>query len=439
MQVRLVKLCLVALLALTFWQWPTANARLSGPPLSNTGVPARGTFPAETNCTSCHFGGLNSDDGTVSVAVSPSFYSPNQEVTVTLSAEQLERNKFGFQGTSLDSQGRPAGQWIVTDRERMQVVNETTGTFSGRSYIQHTFQGTEPTGLNLTTWALRWKAPVASVGQVSFYFAVNAGNNDARQTGDSIYTRTVSLTPATTVAAVATVSSASYFLSSPLAPDSIATAFGANLTNATVVATTVPLPTTLAEAQVRVRDAAGVERDAPLFFVSPGQINFLVPAQTSLGNATVTVRLQNTTVATGTINVGRTGPGLFAANADGSGPAAALLLRIKPNGAQLYEPVVRFNETARKYETLPLDLSIADDQYFLVLFGTGFKAAPASPATTATMGGQNAEVLYAGPQGLAGLDQVNLRLARSFIGRGTLNVVLRADNQNANPVTISVR
>ncbi len=439
MRDRLVKIWLVSFAALLLWQWPAASARLSGPPLSNTGVPARGAFPAEMNCTSCHSGGLNSDDGTVSVAVTPALYSPNQEVMVTLSAEQLERNKFGFQATALDDQGRPAGQWIVTDRERMQIVTETTGTFVGRSYIQHTFQGTEPTGLNLTTWTLRWKAPVANLGRITFYFAVNAGNNDARQTGDSIYTRTASLTPATTLPAIAAVSSASYFLNSPLAADSIATAFGTNLTNATEVAATVPLPTTLATAQVRVRDALGVEREAPLFFVSPGQINFLIPAQTAPGNATVNVRLQNNTVATGTITVGRTGPGLFTANADGSGPAAALLLRIKPNGEQIYEPVVRFNETTRKFENLPLDLSLADDQYFLVLFGTGFKGAPASPATTATIGGQNAEVLYAGPQGLAGLDQANVSLARSFIGRGNLNVVLRADNQNANTVTINVK
>ncbi len=437
MRIRFVKmLVVVGLAAVALWQWPAVSARLSGPPLSNTGVPARGTFPAESNCTSCHFGGLNSDDGTVSVAVTPAFYSPNQEVTITLSAEQLERNKFGFQGTALDDQGRPAGQWVVTDRERMQIVAETTGDFRGRSYIEHTFQGTEPTGFNLTTWTLRWKAPVANVGRVTFYFAVNAGNNDARQTGDSIYTRTVALTPATTLPAAATVSSASYFLNSPLAPDSIATAFGVNLTNATAVAATIPLPTTLAETQVRVRDVAGVERDAPLFFVSPGQINFLIPAQTALGAATVNVRLQNNTIATGTITIARTGPGLFAANADGSGIAAAALLRIKSNGAQIYEPVARFNETTRKFEALPLDLSLADDQYFLVLYGTGFKGAT---ATTATIAGQSAEVLFAGPQGLAGLDQANLRLARSFAVRGNLNVVLRADNQNANTVTINVR
>ncbi|NOT63317.1 MAG: hypothetical protein HOP19_24170 [Acidobacteria bacterium] len=424
------------LLGVALWRWPAVNARLSGPPLSNTGAPVRGTFPAETNCTSCHNGGLNSDDGTVAVAVTPAFYSPNQEVQITISAEQLERHKFGFQGTALDELGRPAGQWIVTDRERTQVVTETAGAWAGRSYIQHTFQGAEPTGLSITTWALRWKAPLANVCRITFYFAVNAGNNDGRDVGDSIYTRTVTLAPAATLPAVVAVSSASYFLSAPLAPDSMASLFGVNMTNVTAAGASVPLPTTLAEAQVRIRDAAGVERDAPLFFVSPGQINFLVPPKTGLGNATINLRLQNSTIATGTVAIARTAPGLFAANADGSGVAAALLLRFKPNGAQIYEPLARYNEMTRKFEALPIDLGPAEDQLFLTLFGTGFKAALVS---TCTIGGQNAEVIYAGPQGLTGLDQANVRLAHSFAGRGNLNVVLRVDNQNANPVTINVK
>jgi uncharacterized protein (TIGR03437 family) len=51
----------------------------------------------------------------------------------------------------------------------------------------------------------------------------------------------------------------------------------------------VPLPTTLGGVQVKVKDAAGVERNAPLFFVSAGQINFLVPQGTGNGTANLTV------------------------------------------------------------------------------------------------------------------------------------------------------
>jgi uncharacterized protein (TIGR03437 family) len=413
------------------------QARLFAPPLSHTGAPARGTFAAEQNCTACHNGALNGDDGVVSLAVTPVNYNPNQEVQVTLSAEQLERSKFGFQGTALDEEGRPAGQWIVTDRARTQTETVATGALAGRHYIQHTFDGTEPTEGNLTAWRMRWKAPLQNLGRITFFFAVNAANNDASDKGDSIYTRTVMLTPAAALPSAVTVSAASYFLNAPLAPESIGTIFGPNLTNATALAASLPLPTTLADAQVRVRDANNVERDAPLFFVSPAQINFLMPAPTSVGNATITVRLHGAAIATSPVTIARTAPAIFTANADGSGVPAALAFRLKADGAQSFEPVAQYNEATKKFEALPIDLGAESDQVFLVLYGSGFRA---QTSASCTIGGQNADVLFAGAQGsLAGLDQANVRLARSLIGRGNLNVVLRADNQNANTVTINVR
>jgi uncharacterized protein (TIGR03437 family) len=233
------------------------------------------------------------------------------------------------------------------------------------------------------------------------------------------------------------VSAASYALNAPLAPDSIGALFGQNLTNNTQVAASLPLPTTLENAQVRVRDASGVERDAQLFFVSPAQINFLVPAQTSTGTATVTARLQGSTVATGTVTIARSAPAIFSANADGTGVPAANLLRIKADGTQLYEDLMRLNATTRRLEPLPIDLGVETDQLFLILFGSGFRA---GTAPSSTIGGQDAEVLFAGAQGnFAGLDQANIRLARSLAGRGNVNVVFRADNQNANAVTINVK
>jgi uncharacterized protein (TIGR03437 family) len=358
-------------------------------------------------------------------------------VQVTLSAEQLERNKFGFQGTALDEQGRPAGEWVVTDRARTQTETVAGGALAGRNYIQHTFDGTEPTGANLTSWRMRWKAPLRDVGRITFHFAVNAANNDAGTNGDSIYTRTVNLTPVTTLPTAVTVSAASYLLNVPLAPEAIGTIFGPNMTNATALADNLPLPTTLAEAQVKVRDANNVERDAPLFFVSPTQINFLVPAQTSDGNTTLTVRLQGAAVVTSSVTIARTAPALFTANADGSGVPAAFAFRLKADGAQSFEPVAQFNETTKKFEALPIDLGAESDQVFLVLYGSGFRA---QTSASCTIGGQAADVMFAGAQGsLAGLDQANIRLPRALGGRGNVNVVFRADNQNANTVTINVR
>lgn len=71
------------------------------------------------------------------------------------------------------------------------------------------------------------------------------------------------------------VNAASYaaptLLLDAIAPGSIATIFGTNLSSQTLTATSLPLPTQLADMQVKVD---GVP--APLLFLSPNQINFQV-------------------------------------------------------------------------------------------------------------------------------------------------------------------
>src|SRR5262245_38141360 len=87
-------------------------------------------------------------------------------------------------------------------------------------------------------------------------------------------------TPVALPAAVASVSAAS-FSGAELASESIVAAFGAGLATTTQVAASLPLPTTLAGTTVKVSDSAGATRDAPLFFVAPTQVNYLIPAGTA--------------------------------------------------------------------------------------------------------------------------------------------------------------
>ncbi|MEK7830404.1 MAG: hypothetical protein AAB401_04915, partial [Acidobacteriota bacterium] len=75
------------------------------------------------------------------------------------------------------------------------------------------------------------------------------------------------------LATKAAIVSAASYAGERLAPEEIVSAFGIGLATATQVATTLPLPTTLAGTTVKVRDSANVERQAPLFFVAPTQVN----------------------------------------------------------------------------------------------------------------------------------------------------------------------
>jgi uncharacterized protein (TIGR03437 family) len=242
---------------------------------------------------------------------------------------------------------------------------------------------------------------------------------------------------------VATVSAAS-FDGAALSSEAIAAAFGERLATTTAVAPSVPgcpacLPTELAGTIVKVKDSAGIERPASLFFVSPGQINYLMPKAMATGRASVTVTSGDGTVAVGTVKIAAVAPGLFTANGDGRGAPAAVALRFKANLPPSYEPITQFDAAQRRFIPRPLDLGGANEEVFLVLFGTGVRNRQTLSTVSAKIGGIEAPVLAAEPQGLAGLDQINVRLPRNLSGRGEVDVVLTVDGKAANTVRINIK
>ncbi len=258
-------------------------------------------------------------------------------------------------------------------------------------------------------------------------FIADTGNNRVRK-----------VQAASNVRAVASVSAASYAVQ--VAADSIVAAFGERLAPSVEIGQTIPLPTTLAGTTVRVRDSAGIERLAPLFFVSGGQVNYLVPSGMADGVATVTINTAEGSLSTGTLNVTGVAPGLFAANADGSGVPSALTLRIKSDGVQLYEPIARFDAATSRYVATPIDLGPESDQMFLILYGTGLRARSALSAVTLRYADLNGEVLYVGEApGFVGLDQVNVSVPRGLIGRGDVNLTLTVDGRVANTMRINLK
>ncbi|MBS1790068.1 MAG: hypothetical protein JST85_20255 [Acidobacteria bacterium] len=262
--------------------------------------------------------------------------------------------------------------------------------------------------------------------------------------GDLIFTDTVNnrvrmLKRKAGTPPVTSVSAAS-FSGIELAPESIVAAFGDKLATQISSSNTIPLPTTLGGTTVTIRDSNGIERMAPLFFVAPTQINYLVPSGTAPGLATIIVASGDGTLSTGTLNVASVAPGFFSTNANGQGLASAVALRLKSDGQLIYESISRFDTTTGHYVPVPIDLGPATDQVFLVAYGTGWRFRSSLAGVNAMVGGLNSEVLFAGAaDGYVGLDQCNIRLPRALIGRGEVNVVLNVDNKTANTVTIQIK
>lgn len=236
----------------------------------------------------------------------------------------------------------------------------------------------------------------------------------------------------------AAVSAASY-VPGQMAPEQIVSLFGQRLATASAAATTTPLPTALAGTTVRVKDSAGVERLAPLFFVSAGQINYLIPQGTAPGRATATIVASDGRITIATFEVSAVAPGLFSVDASGKGLPAGLLLRVRGT-QQLFEPLSRFDTATRTFVAVPIDLGPATDQVFLVLYGTGIRQRSNLNAVTCAVGGEVVTAQFAGPQGgLVGLDQVNVPLPRALAGRGEVEVVLTVDGKTANALKVQVR
>src|SRR5262245_3574490 len=243
---------------------------------------------------------------------------------------------------------------------------------------------------------------------------------------------------------VATPVSAASYQGTQLAVESIGAAFGQSFaTSIQIPPANEPLPTTLAGASVNIIDATGASRPAPLFFVSPTQINFLIPRDSAPGAGTISITNTNGTISSGSLNIANVSTGLFTVNAGGNGVAAAVVLRVKADGRQIYEPVVQL-DAQNQFVPIPIDLGPDlgndTDQVFLVAFGTGFRFRSSLGAVSATVGGTAAQTSFAGTQpDFVGLDMANILLPRSLMGRGGLDLVLTVDEQMTNTARIIIK
>ena len=227
------------------------------------------------------------------------------------------------------------------------------------------------------------------------------------------------------------VSGASFVPEMIGAPEMIMSGFGMNLAASSASAGTGDLPTSLADVSLRITDSTGIVYLASLFYAAPNQINYLLPTGVALGMAkTEVVKRDGSVVARGAVSINALWPSLFANDQNGSGMAAANVLRIKASGQQVVESI-----------QTPLNLSIPGDKIYLQLYGTGLRGRSNLNNVKITLGGTPLKVEYAGAQlQYFGLDQLNAVVPTSLAGRNrTLDLVLYADGWAANVVQCKVQ
>ena len=218
-----------------------------------------------------------------------------------------------------------------------------------------------------------------------------------------------------------------------VAPDGLVSAFGADL--ATTTAVSLSFPTSLGGTSITLLDSAKISYPVQIYSVSPTQVNYLVPSAANPGPATLTVTSADGVQTTGIVLVQPVAPGLYTANANGEGVAAAIAVTGHADGSQSIADAFTCGTTAGSCVPAPISLGLSTDTVILELFGTGIRHFSSPAAVSATINGQALQITYAGKQPSdVGLDQINVEIPHSLAGSGQVNLVVTI--ATANSVTV---
>ncbi len=176
----------------------TSDIESSGAPAGSTGAPNELTCGA----AACHdTNAINS--GTAMAELLNDFeagqYTPGETYDLSVHVTDDMIDRFGFQLVALNSEGNNAGEMIVVDEERTQLLMEEEN-WGDRQYLTYTFHGTKATVHGESTWDLSWRAPDTDQGPVTFYLAAVSADNDYTDEGDYVVTNATTVTsPSTSI------------------------------------------------------------------------------------------------------------------------------------------------------------------------------------------------------------------------------------------------
>ena len=227
-----------------------------------------------------------------------------------------------------------------------------------------------------------------------------------------------------------------------LAPDSLGSLYGPNLAAQTAMGL-APYPTSLGGVSVQIVDSAGNSQAAQLLYVSPDQINFVMPPGMADGPAAVNLS-NGSIMLTGPAQTQAVAPALFTANMNGQGVVAATAYRsIAPNPAPVGPVAVyQCGATPGSCVSVPIDPGL-DTPVTITLYATGIKGRSSDAGVTLTIGTTSVTIKSItssdnnGP--MAGVDQVTFLLPLSLRGSSEVNLYLTVDGVKSNTARINIQ
>lgn len=278
---------------------------------------------------------------------------------------------------------------------------------------------------------------IATVGQATVLAFASA-----RGAGPSVPVR-FPIGPAPSSTSNAFVNAAYPAGGNALAQRSIASLYGVNLAAGTVIADGAPpLPFQLGGVTLTMASGNVTDQIVPVFFVSPGQINFQVPnfGYTKPTPAKLTIQ-QGTLSTTVDITLKAYSPGLFTTNSQGTGQAAAVIAGtgtvVAPAGAYPDSRPAMKGDYISFYGTGLGDVSNRPG------LGAPSPSAPlaytlATPSVS--IGGIDSKVLFSGlAPGFVGLYQINVQVPDTAPAGAAVPVILKIGGETSNTVTVALQ
>jgi uncharacterized protein (TIGR03437 family) len=421
-----------------------------GPDPGYSGVPGENGTCAQSGC---HEGTVNSGQGSVAVAFpNGQTYAPGvkQHLMVTISDPATTQQAWGFQLTARSSTNAQsqAGSFVASDSTTQVLCTSVTlagkvsggaqgcPSFAPLAYVEHTLAGVQKTlgQKGSATYEFDWTPPASSTGNITIYLAGNAGLpvQPFRTNNSHVYTSKYTLTPSAAappapaidpVLSVQNQTSGPHTPGQPVSPGSFVAIYGTNFASADSLATTIPLPTTLANVSVTI---GGLP--APIVAIAHGlpigvdQINAIVPWKVTAGMAPVVVTSNLVPSSPVNVPVAATDPGIFYIATDAGGVNRPLVYNSSDN--TFAYPSGIFGATIPN--TRPA--CIAND--VLVIWSTGLGPVTVTPPDgtgstddkgnfvesdttlkpTVLVGGRQANVQFSGLTQYPSIYQINVKL-----------------------------
>lgn len=423
------------------------------PPIKRTGAAVDGGL----SCTACHRTFEANSDSRGSVRLQVSGYRPNTTQRLRVTVSHPEAMRWGFQITArlANDLTKPAGNFVPNDEVAVRCDD---GTPRGSpppcgpgqtQFASHTNTSTSPGQRDSRSWEFEWQAPTNDVGDIVFFLAGNAANNNNANSGDRIYTTEVrienegscALTRRPTISAVLDA-----FSDRPaFAPNSLIQIKGLDfaLEGATREIGVGDLRNGKFPTQISCVAVEIAALRAPILYVSRGQINTQIPTLEQRGPVPVRVILNpdrpNQVISdTATIIIQDTAPALV------QRPNGVLQARF-PNGTLLTDPA----QVPGAHPAKAGDI--------IVLYATGlgqtdppYQAGDIVPTAArlrdpveVTVGGVTlpaGDVSYAGsaPTTISGLYQINVTLPTT-LSPGNVPISIRVrGNSSQSGTTIPI-